>query len=158
VRATFEGLAAFKKGAPETPERRATGGKVTRDEISLTIPREEGFQDVAQLVLGGVAARLNLTYESLDDLAVALESLLERADAGGHVTVELQVEDEAIRAAVGPFRDGALADLKGDLNQGLGLRRVLQTVVDSFELDGRDDGDWVVLVKSIRFKEAAGER
>jgi anti-sigma regulatory factor (Ser/Thr protein kinase) len=131
---------------------------VTRDEISLTIPREEGFQDVAQLVLGGVAARLNLTYESLDDLAVALESLLERADAAGHVTVELHVEDEAIRAAVGPFRDGTLAELKGETTSGLGLRRVLQTVVDSFELDGRDDGDWVVLVKSVRFNEAGDGR
>ena len=45
----------------------------------LTIPRDEGFGNVAQLVLAGVAARLNLTYEVLDDLGTALATLLEES-------------------------------------------------------------------------------
>ena len=53
------------------------------DQITLTIPREQPFHEVAHLVLGGVAARLNLTFESLDDLETALDAVLERAALTG---------------------------------------------------------------------------
>ena len=124
---------------------------MSADEIVLTIPREEGFAHVAQLVLGGVAARLNLTYENLDDLEVALESLLERADAAGDVNVALRVEDDAIRTTVGPFRGESLKrELEREARNEVGLRRVLETVVDAFKLDERDDGVWVELTKGVR--------
>ena len=42
-------------------------------------------------MLGGVAARLNLTFESIDDLETALEAVLERASEDGEVTVELRL-------------------------------------------------------------------
>ena len=51
------------------------------DEITLTLPREPDFQSVAHLVLGGLAARLNLTLENLEDLQLALTALLARGDA-----------------------------------------------------------------------------
>ncbi len=130
---------------------------MTRDQIILTIPRDEEFEHVAQLVLAGVAARLNLTYESLDDLEVALASLLERAHDDGDVTVELAVADDEIHAAIGPFRDGALGELESDRVGELDLRRVLDTVVDRFDVEDRDDGTWIELVKSVRFKEPANQ-
>jgi hypothetical protein len=129
--------------------------KVTRDTISLTIPKDDGFEHVAQLVLAGVAARLSLTYETLDDLEVALESLLERAGVRGTVTVELRIEGEEVHAAIGPFTDGKLAELEGAAPDALGLQRVLDTVVDRFDVAERHDGQWVELVKSVRFKEPA---
>ena len=124
---------------------------MSADEIVLTIPREEGFAHVAQLVLGGVAARLNLTYENLDDLELAVESLLERADATGDVVVALRVDADAIRTAVGPFRGDSLRrELERGIDDDVGLRRVLETVVDSFELGQREDGLWVELTKNVR--------
>src|SRR5689334_25446240 len=111
---------------PETPKEQLTG-----DKIAVTIPGQDGFEDVAQLVLGGVAARLDLTYESLDDLGTALATLLERRD-GAELTVELEVGDDVIVALVGPFRgEGVLHELEQP-SEGVGLRRVLETVVDSF--------------------------
>jgi hypothetical protein len=59
---------------------------MTGDEITLTIPRDASFHEVAHLVLGGVAARLNLSFENLDDLETALNAVLERAAADGEVT------------------------------------------------------------------------
>ena len=50
------------------------------DEVTLTLPREPEFQRVAHLVLGGLAVRLNLTIENLEDMQIALDSLLERED------------------------------------------------------------------------------
>jgi hypothetical protein len=122
---------------------------VTADRIVLTIPRDEGFENVAQLVLAGVAARLNFTYEVVDDLGTALETLLERRGEEGELTVELEVGEGTVKAALGPFAgDGLRAELEqpGD---GVGLRRVLETVVDRFAAVQREDGSWVELEKRV---------
>ena len=109
---------------------------MTGDEIILTIPREEPFNEVAHLVLGGVAARLDLTFESIDDLETALDAVLERAAEEGDVTVKL-----------GPFAaDRLRAELERDAADHVTLRRILDTVVDSYELDA--DG-WLELTKGL---------
>ncbi|HSB39353.1 MAG TPA: hypothetical protein VLD13_09725 [Gaiellaceae bacterium] len=120
---------------------------MTGDEITLTIPREEPFHEVAHLVLGGVAARLNLTFESIDDLETALDAVLERAAEDGEVTVRLRLEEGAIVTVVGPFAaDGLRAELERESANDVTLRRVLDTVVDGYELRG--DG-WLELTKDV---------
>ena len=120
---------------------------MTGDEITLTIPREEPFHGVAHLVLSGVAARLNLTFESIDDLETALQAILERAAEDGEVTVKLRLDEGAIVTRVGPFAsDGLRAELESDDGDGVTLRRVLDTVVDHYELDA--DG-WLELRKDL---------
>jgi len=92
---------------------------MTGDEITLTIPREQSFHEVAHLVIGGVAARLNLSFESLDDLETALNAVLERSAENGEVTVKLRLAEQAIIARVGPFASGALsAELERDPSEG----------------------------------------
>jgi hypothetical protein len=126
---------------------------LTGDEIILTIPREEPFHEVAHLVLGGVAARLDLTFESIDDLETALDAVLERAAEAGDVTVELRLADGAIVTRVGPFAaDRLQAELERDSPDDVTLRRVLDTVVDSYELD--TDG-WLELTKALVVEEGA---
>jgi hypothetical protein len=125
---------------------------VTRaaDEITLTLPREESFHPVAQLVLGGMAARHELTYENLDDLAVALDALLERARNQGDVTVTLRARTGTFEAEVGPFHDDAVPlELAREVGADFGLRRVLETVVDRVELRERDGEHWVALEKEL---------
>ena len=78
------------------------------EEIVVTIPRERPFGTVAGLVLGGVAARHELTLEVLDDLQLALETLLDRVDDDGEVNVVLRVDGGTIAASVGPFPTRAL--------------------------------------------------
>ena len=43
------------------------------DQISLTLPADRDYYRVAHLVLGGLAVRLNLTFEHLEDLPIALD-------------------------------------------------------------------------------------
>lgn len=115
------------------------------DMIKLTIPREQPFNEVAHLVIGGVAARLNLTFESIDDLETALDAVLEHASESGEVTVELLLDDGAIVTRVGPFEPEALrAELDRD-QDGVGLRRILDTVVDRYDLDGEG---WLEMTKT----------
>jgi anti-sigma regulatory factor (Ser/Thr protein kinase) len=116
------------------------------DEITLTLPVEEEFQPIAHLVLGGLAVRLDLTYEHLEDMQLALDGLLERR-GDDPVTVSVRVDEGALRTAVGPFDRAAIEDLEHD-DSSLGLRRVLETVVDSFRVEDRDGARWVQLTKA----------
>ena len=59
------------------------------DEITLTIPRDRDYHRVAHLVLSGLALRLDLTIETLEDLQIALGAILDRAQPDGDVTVSL---------------------------------------------------------------------
>jgi hypothetical protein len=120
---------------------------MTGDEIILTIPAEQPFREVAHLVLAGVAARLDLTFEGLDDLETGLDAVLERSPTDGEVTVKLRIDDGSIRAAVGPLAVEKLrAELDRDPGDAVTLRRILDTVVDGYELD--QDG-WLELSKRV---------
>ena len=123
------------------------------DEITLTLPRMREFVRIAHLVLGGLAVRLDLTFENLEDLQLALAGLLDRPDAEGFVTLAVRVEDGTLRASVGPFDDGFLAELEREPEDAVGLRRVLETVVDHVDLGTRDGGTWVELTKVVRAVE-----
>jgi anti-sigma regulatory factor (Ser/Thr protein kinase) len=116
------------------------------DEITLVLPAQEDFHHIAHLVVGGLGARLELTYEQLEDLQVALEALLGCRDDEGDISVGIAVDDDRVRTTIGPFRPDALAELERDEGE-LGLRRVLETVTDSVEVDERDGASWVELSK-----------
>ena len=121
------------------------------DEITLRLPRERPFYRIAHLVLGGLAVRLDLTFEHLEDLQVALAELLERQEDDADVFLTVRVRGEAIEAAVGPFDDALRRELEREDGDDVGLRRVLETVVDHVELTERDGGQWVELTKNVRF-------
>ena len=120
------------------------------DQITLTMPRERPFFGVARLVLAGLATRLDVTVESLDELELALDGLLERRDGAKEVTVSLDIADNELHATVGPFSGGDLrAELEGELGDSLSLRRLLGAVVDGYSVSDRDDGAWVELRKRV---------
>jgi hypothetical protein len=122
------------------------------DEITLTLPRQRPFFRIAHLVLGGLAVRLDLTFEHLEDLQLALAGLLEHPMGPGDVTLTVRVEPDAIRARVGPFKDNGLrAELAQENpdDEELSLGRLLGTVVDQVEVGERDGGLWVELTKTV---------
>jgi hypothetical protein len=125
------------------------------DEIRLVIPSQDDFWPIAHLVTGGLALRLDLTYDQLEDLQVAIEALLALREDGEDVIVELGVDDGRLRARIGPFPADALRGLDEDAGS-LGLRRVLETVCDSVERDERADGAWVELTKRAPASAGAG--
>jgi anti-sigma regulatory factor (Ser/Thr protein kinase) len=124
------------------------------DAIELTLPAGREWHAVARLVLGGVADRLNLPFEDLDDLQLAVERLLVEAASQETVRLRIDVVDHGLRVGVGPLEERALADaLQGpDPAPGeLTLRRILQTVVDSFGVEEAEQGGIVVrLQKAVR--------
>lgn len=126
------------------------------DEITLTLPAERDFFRVAHLVLGGLAVRLNLTFESLEDLQLALDGLLEREPGNGEVTVCVSVGAGVLETLVGPFGDEERLreELEREPGEGVTLRRLLDTVVDEVALERREGEQWVRLTKRVARLEA----
>lgn len=123
---------------------------MTADEITLRLPRERPFFGVAHLVVGGLAVRLDLSFEQLEDLQVALGELLEQHETEREITVSVRLVGDTIHTLVGPF-DGSLEqELARDVGDSVGLRRVLETVVDGVQVTDRDGQPWVELTKALK--------
>jgi anti-sigma regulatory factor (Ser/Thr protein kinase) len=129
------------------------------DTIRLTIPHQPPYHGVALLVVGGLAARLDVSYENLEDLQLALENVLENGEYATQpeVTVELEVEDGSLAITVGPLDGEAIKEaLADDGNDRISLGRLLDTLVEDVQLNRREDGDWLRLDKrvgTVRAKE-----
>lgn len=117
------------------------------DEIVLTLPHEPEWHGVAHLVLSGLAARLDLTVEALEDWQLALCELFGWQRDGKTIRLVFQPTPETLETRFGPVDSQVVAELARE-DDGVGLRRVLSTVTDSFRVESRDGDDWVVLRKA----------
>jgi hypothetical protein len=122
------------------------------DAITLSIPHAKPYHGVARLVVGGLAARLELSYEHLEDLQLALESVLERDGyvAGQEVSVRLVVGEDSVIMTIGPLDPSELrADLERESDDGISLSRLLSTLVEEVTLEDVDGGHWLRLEKRV---------
>ena len=120
--------------------------------IRLKIPHQPPYHGVALLVVGGLAARLDLSYEKLEDLQLALENVLETGDyvREAQVTVELDVLDDSLSLVVGPLDGAAVRTaLEDDRDDRISLGRLLDTLVEEVSIESREDGDWLRLDKRV---------
>jgi hypothetical protein len=117
------------------------------DEITLTIPPEREARRVAHLVLGGLAVRLDLTIENLEDLELAFDAILGRLEpsAADEITVRLRLMDAWLEIVIGPLPGRVLDEIEREADDELGLRRVLDGTVDDVHVDG----DSVWLTKTV---------
>jgi anti-sigma regulatory factor (Ser/Thr protein kinase) len=135
----------------ESPGSKGVGptidGDEPRDVISLTVPGGGRFVGVARMVVGGLASRLDLSYERLDDLQLAVETVLGEYAAGDNVSVELIVRDRAVEVFLSPVDEARiLAELDGD-PEALGLGVLLSQIVDAISFEDRDGARWLRLTK-----------
>ena len=115
------------------------------ERITLTIPGERRFIGIARLFVGGLAARLGLAYETMDDLQLALESVLQKAELEQTVTLETQFEGEGVSILVGPLVRDPLQAVDGGQPDAIELERLLGALVAGSESIVRDDGCWLRL-------------
>ena len=118
------------------------------DEVTLTLPAQEDFRHVAHLVVGGLGARRDMTYDELEDLQVAFDAILGCREDDDDVVVTMSIEDGVVRASVGPFGEAALEQLD-DGSGGLSPRRVIETVCDTMAMTERDGACWVEVTKRM---------
>jgi hypothetical protein len=121
--------------------------------IDLETPLAGAFQPVIRLVIGGVGERVDFGFEEIDDLQLAVERLLAEAGREGTVHLSFEVGEGRIRTRVGPLRERAIADAlrDGEAPPGeLTLKRILQTVVDSFGVEDMAGDEIVVRLEKVR--------
>ena len=116
------------------------------DEITLVVPAQEDVRPVVHLVVGGLAAQLDLTMDTLSDLQVALDATLAYRDGEEDVTVRVAFDDAVVQTTVGPLTTDAAQAFDVDERE-LGLGRVLDAVCDAFDCDERDGEVWIRMTK-----------
>ena len=125
---------------------------LSADSITLSIPHAKPYHGVARLVVGGLAARLALSYEHLEDLQLALESVLESEGyvAGDEVTVVLVVGPDSVVMEIGPLDPVALHEsLDHDSDDTISLARLLSTLVEEVSVEEREGGHRLRLEKRV---------
>jgi hypothetical protein len=123
------------------------------ERIDVETPLAGAFQPVIRLIIGGIAERMDFAFEEIDDLQLAVERLLAEAGAEGTVRLSFEFGEGHIRTRVGPLRERAIADAltDGDAPPGeLTLKRILQTVVDSFGVEDVAGDEIVVRLEKLR--------
>jgi hypothetical protein len=124
-----------------------------QERIDLEAPLSGDFQAVVRLIVGGIAERVDFAFEEIDDLQLAVERLLAEAGTTGTVCLSFEVGENRIRTRIGPLSEAKVAEAlnDGELVPGqLTLRRILQTVVDSFGVDRAAEGGIVVRLEKLK--------
>jgi hypothetical protein len=115
--------------------------------ISLNLPGDRRFFAIARFVVGALSTRLELSYEQMDDLQLAVETALrDHGLSRSTVTLEIVVEPERLQLLVGPVTESPEAD---DSTADLTPRRVLGSLVETVEVVERDGTSWIRLEEPI---------
>jgi hypothetical protein len=107
------------------------------DRVVVEFPATAGYRGVGRLVLGGLSTRLELPLDRVEELLLALESLITQELAADTVTMEAFAATSGLRARVGPFASSQIADES--------VLRVLKPLVDDVSEQKAPGGFWVEL-------------
>lgn len=118
------------------------------ERVIVEFPATAGYRGVGRLVLGGLSARFELPVDRVEDLLLALDSLMSQELAANVVTMEAIAAPEGLRARVGPFVRSQLEDTA--------VARVLNPLVDEVTEQDTTDGFWVELGVSAQRTAGVG--
>ena len=107
------------------------------DKVVVEFPATASYRGVGRLVLGGLSSRFELPVDRVEELLLALESLITQKLATETVTMEAFAAASSLRARVGPFEHSQIADES--------VFRVLKPLVDDVSENDEPDGYWVEL-------------
>jgi hypothetical protein len=109
---------------------------VRMDRIVLSVPPGPEFHGTLRLVVGGIGARSQLGYEQVNELQLAVESVVShRRPSGSAVVVQADVDDRSVSLLVGPF----------EIEDDAGGLRVAEKLVGSVSVITLEDGEWLEL-------------
>lgn len=119
------------------------------DLITVSVPPETGSVQVLRAVTASVAARMNMPYDGIEDLRLAVDEacawLLGLAREATSMTLRLRPMDDRLEAVVSiDAAEGAWPP--PDLEQSLSWR-VLSALVDTISLDAEASEPSIRLIK-----------
>jgi len=121
---------------------------VTTHTVSLTIPRDADLLPLFSMILGGIALRRNLSVETLDDLQLAVDSILADEDAHREdISMSVELSEEGLDIRLSPLTQQDLLDtlVEGAVpadaaDRCLDVCLILRSLVDSYTVEHLDDG------------------
>jgi hypothetical protein len=120
----------------------------SRNAVSISLP-VEGFVNVARLVAAGFGSQLDLGFEAIDDLQLAIELALRSVPArDGSATVALSSDESGLTAIVTGAEGEPLDRRFPDSDDGLDLLSCLGRLVD--RVDFVDEGTPAVVLRKNR--------
>jgi hypothetical protein len=106
----------------------------SRNAVSIALP-VDGFVNVARLVTAGFGSQLELGFEAIDDLQLAIELALRSVPAReGYATVALESDDSGLTVIVTGSEGRSLDRRLPDGADGLDLLSCLGRLVDSVDV------------------------
>jgi hypothetical protein len=124
----------------------------SRDTVTLRVPRERAYLPLLHMVLGGIATRQDLSFDDLDDVQLAVDSVVAEDDTGqSDLTMTVTVDAETLTIALAPLTN---PDLHETLRLGevpaeaegrcLDVCMLLRSLVDHYELQDLDEASFAV--------------
>ena len=124
----------------------------SRNAVSIALP-VEGFVNVARLVTAGFGSQLELGFEAIDDVQLAIELALRSVPVrDGTATVALSSDESGLTVIVSGSEGAPLDRRFPDSADGLDLLSCLGRLVD--HVDFVDEGTPAVVLRKNR--QAAG--
>lgn len=131
---------------------------VSVDTVTLQVPRERAFVPLLHMVLGGIGLRQDLSFDALDDLQLAVDSILagDRGSSEQSVTMTVMVGEDSLTINLEALRD---ADLKATLCEGqvpagaegkcIDVCVLLRSLVDTYSVHELDAGRFGVEIQKL---------
>ena len=108
--------------------------------VSLSLPADPGSISVVRAVVASVASKLDISYDSVDDLRIATAEaaalLLSHQAAGARLCVDLEPGDAGLRLTI--WVEGSPTPVLSD-REGLAWR-VIEGLADEVVVRERDSG------------------
>jgi len=122
------------------------------DKVTLRFSRKPEFLPLLRLILGGIGARANLSFDAVDDIQLAVDNLIaEDRGASGDLSMCVVLEQRAIRILVGELANSDLYDTlklgevpEGAVDRCVDVCLLLRSLVDSYEVLESDGGLFAV--------------
>lgn len=120
------------------------------DTVRLRVRGDRDLRPVVRMTVGGLATRLDLSYAEMDDLQLGVESILDAVPEGAVLDLTIVVEERSVGVTVEPLDRTLLNELLPDRADGSpGLRRLLETLVETVEDGETGSGAWVRVTRRI---------
>jgi serine/threonine-protein kinase RsbW len=121
------------------------------DPIAVSVPASPGFVTILRSVIASVSARMDLPYDAIDELCLAVDEasshLLQAAGESETLTLTIGLNDESIELVVAS--DGSVEEWPiPDYRQGFEWR-VLGALIDEADFDRSEQGVRLRLRKRI---------
>lgn len=109
------------------------------------------------MILGGIALRRNLSLENLDDLQLAVDSVLaDESGARADISMAVELYEEGLDIRLSPLTQQDLLDTlmlgavpPGATDRCLDVCMILRSLVDSYAVHDLEDGSYAVVLRKL---------